>query len=90
LLTLSGLIVARSCHTLQEVAAAKADFVTFGPVFKSPDKSLPLGLERLKQACELGKPVYALGGINWENAAACLDAGAEGIAGIRLFQEPEL
>lgn len=90
LLTLPGLVVARSCHTLQEVATAKADFITFGPIFESPGKDLPIGLERLRQACELGKPVYALGGINWENAGACLDAGAQGIAGIRLFQEPEL
>jgi thiamine-phosphate pyrophosphorylase len=90
LLTLPGLIVARSCHTLQQVASAKADFITFGPVFESPGKGLPIGIEKLKQACGMGKPVYALGGINWENAAECLDAGAEGIAGIRLFQEPEL
>lgn len=90
LLTLPKLIVARSCHTLQEVASVNADFVTFGPVFESPGKGSPLGIEKLKQACAYGKPVYALGGINWENAAACLDAGAEGIAGIRLFQEPEL
>jgi thiamine-phosphate pyrophosphorylase len=90
LVTLPGLIVARSCHTLHEVAATKADFVTFGPIFESPGKESPLGVEKLKQACELGKPVYALGGINWENAATCLSAGATGIAGIRLFQEPDL
>lgn len=89
-MTLPGLIVARSCHTLQEIAAAKADFVTFGPVFESPGKGPPVGLEQLKKACQLHKPVYALGGVNWENAAACLDMGAAGIAGIRLFQEPEL
>lgn len=88
--TLPGLIIARSCHTLDEVATAKADFVTFGPVFDSPGKGAPLGLEQLRRACTLGKPVYALGGVNWDNAAACLDAGAAGIAGIRLFQDPEL
>lgn len=87
---LPGLIVARSCHTLQEVAAAKADFVTFGPVFESPGKGTPVGLDQLRRACVLGKPVYALGGVNWDNAAACREAGATGIAGIRLFQDPEL
>src|ERR1700751_4071584 len=35
-----GLVVARSCHTLQEVASSKADFVTCGTVFESPGKVL--------------------------------------------------
>jgi thiamine-phosphate pyrophosphorylase len=88
--TLPGLIVARSCHSLQEVAVANADFVTFGPVFDSPGKGTPVGLEQLRRACATGKPVYALGGVNWDNATACREAGATGIAGIRLFQDPEL
>ncbi len=88
--TLPGLLVARSCHTLQEVTATEADFIAFGPIFETSGKTTPVGLEALREACKLGKPIYALGGINWENAAACLDAGAQGIAGIRLFQEPEL
>ena len=88
--TLPGLLVGRSCHTLDEIRAAKADFVTFGPIFDSPGKASPAGLAGLKAACKLGKPVYALGGVNWDNAVECMDVGAEGIAGIRLFQEPEL
>jgi thiamine-phosphate pyrophosphorylase len=87
---LPGLVVARSCHTLREVSEAKADFVTFGPVFETPGKGAPTGLASLREVCALGRSVYALGGVTWENAADCLQAGAEGIAGIRLFQEPEL
>jgi thiamine-phosphate pyrophosphorylase len=88
--TLPGLLVFRSCHTLQEVRAAQADAVTFGPVFDSPGKGAPVGLDALKAACTLSKPVFALGGVTWENADACVAAGAAGIAGIRLFQEPDL
>lgn len=88
--TLPGLIVARSCHTLEEVQNTTADFVTFGPVFDSPQKGKGQGLEKLQQACQIGKPVFALGGVNWDNAAQCIAAGAQGVAGIRLFQEPDL
>ena len=88
--TLPGLLIFRSCHTLDEVRTSHADFVTFGPVFESPGKGAPCGLETLKAACQLGKHVYALGGVNWENAADCMSAGAEGVAGIRLFQDPGL
>lgn len=88
--TLPGLLVARSCHTLQEVRRARATFVTFGPVFHSPGKGEPVGLSALKSACNEGKLVFALGGVTWENARECLESGAAGIAGIRLFQEPDL
>lgn len=88
--TLPGLLVIRSCHTLEEVKTAKANLVTFGPVFESPGKSEPVGLQALAAACRFGKPVYALGGVHWDNAAECMQAGAEGIAGIRLFQDPGL
>lgn len=88
--TLPGLLVARSCHAITEIRASDADFVTFGPVFETPGKGPPVGLDALKIACQLGKPVYALGGVTWENAGECMHAGAEGIAGIRLFQDPGL
>jgi thiamine-phosphate pyrophosphorylase len=87
---LPGLLVGRSCHTIDEIKKVRADFVTFGPVYESPGKGPAVGLRALEQACKLGKQVYALGGVNWDNADECVHAGAAGIAGIRLFQEPEL
>ncbi len=86
--SLPGLLIARSCHTIEEVRQARASFVTFGPVFETPGKGAPAGLAALKASCELGKPVFALGGITWENAHDCIAAGAYGVAGIRLFQNP--
>ena len=88
--TLPGLLVARSCHTVEEVRAAKADFVVFGPVFESHGKKPGVGLDELKLACGQGKPVFALGGVDWDNAEQCMTAGTEGISGIRLFQDPTL
>jgi len=82
-------IVAVSCHSLAEVEKAEcqgADFALFGPVFEKPGAQ-PAGLEGLRQACRRQIPVLALGGVNLANAAACLEAGAAGIAAIRLFQE---
>jgi thiamine-phosphate pyrophosphorylase len=45
-------------------------------------------LDELRRVCAVAKlPVLALGGVNEENAEACMDAGAAGVAGIRLFQK---
>ena len=83
-----------SCHSIHEVRQAvdHADFVVFGPIFnkKGVSGSGAVGIEALHQACLEKIPVLALGGITVENAVACLQAGAAGIAGIRLFQENEV
>ena len=64
-----------------------ADFAVFGPVF---EKALPAGLAALHRACQHQIPVYALGGVTLDNARQCLEAGAAGIAGIRLFQQNDI
>ncbi len=85
-----------SCHTRAEVARAAeegADFAVFGPVFekyKPGGSTRPTGLEVLYGACQEKIPVLALGGVTLENAAACIQVGAAGIAAIRLFQENEM
>ncbi len=87
--------MAVSCHTQAEVAAAEkagADFVVFGPVFGKKDapEMRASGLELLRKGRGIHIPVFALGGVTAENAAMCTNAGAKGIAGIRLFQENNL
>ena len=84
--------IGKSCHTRAEVSRAAqegADFVVFGPVFEK-DHGRPAGLEALHQACQEKIPVLALGGVTLENATPCMQAGAAGIAGIRLFQKNEM
>jgi len=84
--------VSVSCHSIADVARAsaeKADLAIFAPVFEKPG-ARTTGLAGLREACHEGIPVIALGGITRENARSCLDAGAAGVAGIRLFQENDI
>lgn len=90
--TTDRFIVGVSCHTAEEVNAAAqehADFTLFAPVFEKRDRpeAQPAGLAMLRDACRAKVPVLALGGVTIDNAPACLQAGAAGIAAIRLFQE---
>jgi thiamine-phosphate pyrophosphorylase len=98
-------VIGVSCHSVSEVRLAEshgADFAVFGPVFEKSGAP-GQGVASLRAAC--GKvpargveaavpagrmPVLALGGVTRDNAAACLAAGAAGIAAIRLFQENEI
>jgi len=82
-------VIAVSCHSPAEVARAAANaatFAVFAPVFEKKDAQ-PAGLALLREACQTNIPVLALGGITRANAHSCLEAGAGGIAAIRLFQE---
>jgi thiamine-phosphate pyrophosphorylase len=85
-----------SCHSLrsaQAAADAGADYIFFGPVFPTPSKLTygpAQGLQLLTEICRaVSIPVLAIGGINAQNATACVTAGAAGVAAIRLFQQPQ-
>jgi thiamine-phosphate pyrophosphorylase len=88
-------LIAVSCHSREEVVQAAANHATlavFAPVFEKQHApgTNPAGLEALRQACRAKIPVLALGGVTLRNAESCLQAGAAGIAAIRLFQENDI
>ena len=80
-------LIGVSTHSVGEAAAqlrAGADYVTLSPIFvtdSKPGYGPALGLEALAAAARSARgPIIALAGIGPENAAACLAAGARGIA----------
>jgi thiamine-phosphate pyrophosphorylase len=91
-----GWLIGVSAHSEAEIAYAEAhgaDFAVFAPVFEKSGTANPEGLDILRRICRRDEaaaspiPVFALGGITPQNAEQCLQAGAAGIAGIRLFQQ---
>ena len=87
-------VIGVSCHSVEEVGRAVAegvDLILFGPVFEKRVAGEMVGhgvgLGRLQEASLAAKgiPVLALGGVTWPRAELCIEAGAAGVAGIRLF-----
>ena len=71
--------------------AAGADYVGAGAVFATATKAgaSVIGLDGLRAVCEaVSIPVVAIGGVDASNAAACIAAGAAGVAVVSaLFGE---
>lgn len=78
-------IVGVSTHSLEEALQCQklnADYITFSHIFDTDCKKglEPKGLDALKQVCSsVSIPVYALGGINNDNAKLCVNYGAKGV-----------
>jgi thiamine-phosphate diphosphorylase len=84
-----------SVHDADEAraaVAAGADFLMVGSIFPSashPDRR-PAGLELVRTAAGLGRPVVAIGGIDPARAAEVRAAGAYGVAAISaLWDAPD-
>lgn len=92
-------VACHSVGEVSVAKAAGADVALLSSIFPTPSHpgEQALGLERLAAACRAAESgvrtgcrsgpmaVFALGGVNPENAAACITAGAAGVAGIRMF-----
>ena len=93
-------LIGVSAHSVDDVRQAEADgasFAVLAPIFeKAASTTKGIGLEVLRAACSPSSrqrprfTVLALGGVTLSNAHACLDAGASGIAGIRVFQQGDV
>lgn len=90
-------LVGRSCHSAAELAQARAegcDWVMLSPVFATPSKpgyGPALGPAGLAALLGAGPPAYALGGVQPEDVADCLAAGAYGVAVMGpVMREPAL
>ncbi|MCL2661284.1 MAG: thiamine phosphate synthase, partial [Acidobacteriaceae bacterium] len=95
---LSTPLVTVSCHSIDEIERVRAgqpDAILYAPVFgkvvAGKTVTQATGLEALRSACRAAAPipVLALGGVTHGRALLCLEAGAAGVAGIRLFHNPQ-
>ncbi len=84
--------ISRSAHSLHELIVAAregANAALLSPIFVSPGKGVPIGLDALKEGRQMlnrhgfAMKLYALGGVSMKNAEECFGAGADGVASIR-------
>jgi len=75
---------ARTKDKIMEAISAGADYIGFGPVFRTSSKSdaeKPKGLSELARFCQIAScPVIAIGGITLETVQDVMQCGAHGIA----------
>jgi thiamine-phosphate pyrophosphorylase len=90
----AGIPWGRSTGTVDEARQAEAEgalYVGAGPVWETPSKpeaGPAIGLGGLAEICAaVGIPVVGIGGVDASNAAACIAAGARGVAVIRAVSE---
>ena len=79
-----------SVHSFEEALHVKklgADYITFSPIFYTPNKGEPKGLEKLKEINDkIDIKCFALGGIlTKEQVKLCEEASSFGFASIRYF-----
>jgi thiamine-phosphate pyrophosphorylase len=83
----TGRLIGVSTHNMNEARSALdqgADFITFGPIYETPEKAIygtPVGIDaliNLKKSITV--PIFAIGGIKSGNIGAIFQAGANGVA----------
>ncbi|MDQ4030477.1 MAG: thiamine phosphate synthase [Actinomycetota bacterium] len=90
----AGLLLGLSAASVKEAVEAErrgAAYIGAGPVWETPSKpdaDPAIGIAGLRAICDaVAIPVVAIGGIDAANAAACIRAGAAGVAVIRAAKD---
>jgi thiamine-phosphate pyrophosphorylase len=90
------LLIGASTHSLKEARESEregADFVTFGPVYRTQSKvryGVPVGLDELERVCSKIKiPVFALGGTKMNRIKSVKKTGAHGVSMISELLKAE-
>jgi len=80
-------MIGLSTHNGEQVKTAdklRPDYLGFGPIFKPASKLIHdpvVGIEGLKQIRPLtALPIFAIGGIGWDQVRPVMQAGANGVA----------
>jgi thiamine-phosphate pyrophosphorylase len=92
-------VLGRSNHEIEELLESESmgvDHVAFGAIYHTDTKGVgrpPQGIDQLRLARDVAQtPLVAIGGINAENAAPVIEAGADAIcvtAAVGSATEPE-
>jgi thiamine-phosphate pyrophosphorylase len=86
-------LIGLSTHSPEQLdAAGGVDYVSVGPVFRTPTKPEyePVGLGLVRYASEHASvPFFAIGGIDASNVDGVLDAGAGRIAVVRAIRDAD-
>ncbi len=88
-------LVGRSCHDEEQVAAAAlqsgVDYFCVGPTWLTPTKpgrpAPGLALTRFAAALDAGRPWFAIGGVDEGNLDQVLEAGARRVVVVRALTE---
>ncbi len=89
--------IGRSTHSLKQALAAVAegaDYLGFGPIYKTPSKRKPdpeVGLDGLQEMLSrVSLPVVAIGGLDETNIASVAATGVPAVAVIRAVLQAEV
>ena len=88
-----GRLIGRSTHSLEQARAAMkdgADYIAVGPVFRTPTKAgrPAVGTGLVSEVAAIAdRPFVAVGGIDHDNAATVVGAGARALAVVRAVYD---